>query len=63
MEEQEIIALWKQGYSVEQIVSMNKLVQKTRKNEQVVKLIQNKVEKTILNYQLNSPIIHGLSIC
>lgn len=51
MNEQEIIELWKQGYSVEQIVSMNKLVQKTRKNEQVVKLIQNKVEKTILEYQ------------
>lgn len=51
MEEKEIIALWKQGYSVEKIVSMNKLVQNTRKNEQVVKLIQSKVERTILKYQ------------
>ncbi len=51
MSEEDIISYWKQGYTVRQIVNMNPIVIKTKNNEDVVKLIQNKVEKTILNYQ------------
>lgn len=51
MSKEEIIRYWKQGYTVEQIVNMNPIVKSTKRNENVVKLVQHKVEKTILEYQ------------
>lgn len=51
MSKEEIIRYWKQGYTVEQIVNMHPIVKNTKRNENVVKLVQHKVEKTILEYQ------------
>lgn len=51
MSKEEIIRYWKQGYSVEQIVNMNEVVKVTKEDENVVKIIQNKVERTILEFQ------------
>lgn len=51
MTKERIIELWRQGYNVEQIVNMNEIVQTTKKDENVVKYVKNKVEKTILEYQ------------
>lgn len=51
MTEQEIIEYWKQGYTVDQIVNKNPIVKNTKRDENVVRLIQSKVEKVILKYQ------------
>lgn len=51
MTEVEIIDMWKQGYSVQQITKSSKLVKITKKNPFVVQQMQRKIEKTILKYQ------------
>lgn len=50
MSDEEIIAYWRQGYSVEQITNKSVMVQKC-KNENVTRMVMNKIEKVILKYQ------------
>lgn len=54
MDEDEIIKLWRQGYSVEQITNTSTMVQKTKGKEEesdAKYYVKNLVEKTILKYQ------------
>ena len=51
MDKKRIIELWKQGYTVKQITEMSVLVQKSKKDERTKQIIQERVERTILEYQ------------
>lgn len=51
MSNKEILKLWKQGYSVDQITDMSEIVKNTKKDEKVRNLIKNRVELVILKYQ------------
>lgn len=50
MKKEDIIELWKQGYSVEQITNKSLVVRKS-KDEKVKKIIMHRVESIILEYQ------------
>lgn len=50
MSEEEILAYWKQGYTVKQIASKSVIVQKC-KNKEVTHMVVNRIEKIILKYQ------------
>lgn len=51
MPDEEILKLWKQGYSVDQITDMSEIVKKTKKEEKVRNMIKNRIECVILKYQ------------
>lgn len=54
MDEEKIIELWKQGYSIEQITEKSIMVQKnkgTDGEEEAINYVKNLVETTILKYQ------------
>lgn len=54
MDEEKIIELWKQGYSVEQITETSVMVQKNKGTEgekEARFYVKNLVETTILKYQ------------
>lgn len=51
MDKKRIIELWKQGYTVQQITEMSVLVQKSKKDERTKQIVQEQVERTILEYQ------------
>lgn len=54
MNEDKIIGLWRQGYSVDQITNMSTMVQKSKGTDgedEAKYYVKNLVEKTILKYQ------------
>lgn len=54
MNEDKIIELWRQGYSVDQITNMSVMVQKakgTDREDEAKYYVKNLVENTILKYQ------------
>ncbi len=54
MNEDKIIKLWKQGYTVEQITDMSIMVQKTKRKDKEKSArcyVKNLVENAILKYQ------------
>lgn len=55
MSKEEVIKKWRLGYSIDQIVDMSVIVEKTKKDkearEKVRRLIKNRIEKIIIEYQ------------
>ncbi len=55
MSKDEVINFWRQGYSIDQITDMSVIIKKTKKDkkasEKARKLIKNRIENIILEYQ------------
>ena len=51
MSEEEIINLWKKGYSVQQILDRNPLAKLLKAQGKDVDFIQNRIEVAILKFQ------------
>lgn len=52
MTNEEILKLWKQGYTVEQIVSKSEVAKKHKKNEEVLYWIRHRIENVIFDYEV-----------